>query len=136
MAEDLVQDCLSAAWQRLESFDGRSSLSTWLLGIMKLKVIDHFRKSKRTPTDQAFHAADEDDAGQHLPPAPLTYQVMQAVVCPILKVLGLCCRSAFNLCSEQMDRELTKRESLRLRVHLPMCGLCSLCPPSSKACGS
>jgi RNA polymerase sigma-70 factor (ECF subfamily) len=63
-AEDLVQDCLSAAWQRLESFDGRSSLSTWLLGIMKFKVIDHFRKSKRTPTDQAVHAADEDDAGQ------------------------------------------------------------------------
>lgn len=66
--------------------------------------------------------------GQHLPPPPLTYRVMQAVMCPILKVLGLCCRSAFNLCSEQMDRELTKRESLRLRVHLSMCGLCSRLP--------
>ncbi len=51
-AEDLVQDCLTAAWQRRESFDGRSQLSTWLLGIMKFKVIDHFRKSKRTPSDQ------------------------------------------------------------------------------------
>jgi hypothetical protein len=40
----------------------------------------------------------------------------------------LCCRSAFNLCSEKMDRELTKRESLRLRVHLSMCGLCSSLP--------
>ncbi len=63
-AEDLVQDCLSAAWQRIESFDGRSSLGTWLLGIMKFKVIDHFRKSKRTPTDLAVHAADDDDTGQ------------------------------------------------------------------------
>jgi hypothetical protein len=53
---------------------------------------------------------------------------MQAVMCPILKALGLCCRSAFNLCSEQMDRELTKSEALRLRVHLSMCGLCSRLP--------
>lgn len=60
-AEDLVQDCLSVAWQRIETFDGRSSLSTWLIGIMKFKVIDHFRKSKRTPTDQA---AEPDDTGQ------------------------------------------------------------------------
>jgi len=63
-AEDLVQECLSVAWQRIDSFDGRSSLSTWLIGIMKFKVIDHFRKSKRTPTDQSVHVTDEDDSGQ------------------------------------------------------------------------
>lgn len=62
-AEDLVQDCLSAAWQRIDTFDGRSSLSTWLIGIIKFKVIDYFRKSKRTPTDQA---ADDSD-GKHDP---------------------------------------------------------------------
>ncbi len=64
VAEDLVQDSLSAAWQRIDTFDGRSSLSTWLIGIMKFKVIDHFRKSKRTPTDQTVHVADEDDTGR------------------------------------------------------------------------
>jgi len=63
-AEDLVQDCLSAAWQRINTFHGRSTLSTWLFGIMKFKIIDHFRKSKRTPTDQAVHAANEDDTWQ------------------------------------------------------------------------
>jgi len=62
-AEDLVQDCLSAAWQRIDTFDGRSSLSTWLIGIIKFKVIDYFRKSKRTPTDQAADDAD----GEHDP---------------------------------------------------------------------
>ncbi len=66
--------------------------------------------------------------GANLPPPPITYRMMQAVMCPILKVLGLCCRSTFNLCSEQMDRELTKSETLRLRVHLMMCGLCSSLP--------
>lgn len=61
-AEDLVQDCLSAGWQRIDSFDGRSVLSTWLIGIMKFKVIDHFRRSKRTPTDQSADPSDENDA--------------------------------------------------------------------------
>lgn len=61
-AEDLVQDCLTAAWQRIDTFDGRSSLSTWLMGIMKFKTIDHFRRSKRTPTDQTSEPDDERDA--------------------------------------------------------------------------
>ena len=59
-SEDLVQDCLSVAWQRIDTFNGRSSLSTWLIGILKFKIIDHFRKSKRTPTDQS---AETDETG-------------------------------------------------------------------------
>lgn len=57
---------------------------------------------------------------------------MQAVMCPILKILGLCCRSAFNLCNERMDRDLTKGESIRLRIHLMMCGLCRHLPAQFK----
>lgn len=60
-AEDLVQDVLIAAWQRMDTFDGRSSLGTWLMGIMKFKAIDHFRRSTRTPTDRAVDPGD--DAG-------------------------------------------------------------------------
>jgi len=59
-AEDLVQECLSVAWQRIDTFDARSSLGTWLIGIMKFKVIDHFRRSKRTPTDQNIEPGDGD----------------------------------------------------------------------------
>lgn len=58
-AEDLVQDCLTAAWQKRDAFDGRSQLSTWLIGIMKFKAIDHIRRSKRTPTDQAAEAMED-----------------------------------------------------------------------------
>lgn len=61
VAEDLVQECLAAGWNHIKSFDGRSPLSTWLLGIMKFKVIDHFRRSKRTPTDQSADPGDEMD---------------------------------------------------------------------------
>jgi len=50
-AEDLVQDVLVTAWQERERFDGRSCLSTWLVGIMKFKILDHFRFAKRiTPS--------------------------------------------------------------------------------------
>jgi len=63
-----------------------------------------------------------------IPPPPITYRIMQAMMCPVLKTLGMCCRSAFCLCSEQMDRELTKGESIRLRAHLMMCGLCRRIP--------
>ncbi len=61
VAEDLVQDCLSAGWQRIGSFDGRSNISSWLIGIMKFKVIDYFRKLKRTPTNQSLDPGDASD---------------------------------------------------------------------------
>ncbi len=43
--EDLVQDTLVAALA--QSFEGRSSLSTWLIGILSHKVIDHLRRSRQ-----------------------------------------------------------------------------------------
>ncbi|MBK1829451.1 sigma-70 family RNA polymerase sigma factor [Verrucomicrobiaceae bacterium R5-34] len=61
VAEDLVQDCLSAGWQGIDRFNASSSLSTWLGGIMKFKIIDHFRRSERSPSDQCQDACDERD---------------------------------------------------------------------------
>lgn len=43
-AEDLVQDTLLAAFQAYDNFNGKSTLRTWLVGILKHKIIDHFRK--------------------------------------------------------------------------------------------
>lgn len=72
------------------------------------------------------------DPQPKLPPPPVSYRMMHAVMGPVLKVLGICCRSAFNLCNEQMDRDLTKGESIRLRIHLMMCGLCRHLPAQFK----
>jgi RNA polymerase sigma-70 factor (ECF subfamily) len=47
LAEDMVQDTLVAAMQSGKSFEARSSERTWLCGILKHKIIDHFRKSSR-----------------------------------------------------------------------------------------
>ncbi|MBW2689442.1 MAG: sigma-70 family RNA polymerase sigma factor [Deltaproteobacteria bacterium] len=47
LAEDLVQETLLAAWQARDSFAGKSSESTWLVAILKRKIIDHFRRNWR-----------------------------------------------------------------------------------------
>jgi len=55
-AEDVVQETLLAAVESPDRFSGRSSLRTWLTGILKHKIIDVFRKQARekpldTPAD-------------------------------------------------------------------------------------
>ena len=47
VAEDLVQETFLAALRARESFAGRSSVRTWLFGILKHKIIDHIRKISR-----------------------------------------------------------------------------------------
>ena len=46
-AEDLVQECLVAALGAWPKFDGRSSVRTWLVGILKHKLIDRHRQTTR-----------------------------------------------------------------------------------------
>jgi len=57
-AEDLVQDTLIAAFESRHRFEGRAKESTWLIGILKHKVIDHLRvQGREVPTD--FDASPE-----------------------------------------------------------------------------
>ena len=44
LAEDLVQETFLAAIQGWQNFSGRSSEKTWLIGILRHKISDHFRK--------------------------------------------------------------------------------------------
>jgi RNA polymerase sigma-70 factor (ECF subfamily) len=46
-AEDIVQETFLAALQSRHQFAGRSSEKSWMVGILKHKVIDHFRKVNR-----------------------------------------------------------------------------------------
>ncbi len=59
-AEDAVQESLLAAWRARSSFDGRSSLRTWLVGILRRKIADHFRRVGRQVEAMAvMHAESE-----------------------------------------------------------------------------
>lgn len=60
VAEDLVQETLLAAWRGREGFRAASGERTWLFGIMKHKIDDHFRRTART--GGVLPAPDEDTA--------------------------------------------------------------------------
>ena len=47
LAENLVQETFLAALKGRGSFSGRSSERTWMVGILKHKIIDHYRKDFR-----------------------------------------------------------------------------------------
>ncbi len=59
-AEEMVQETLLAAWQGRARFAGKSSEKTWLIGILKHKIVDHLRKAIREqPMDEELRSIDE-----------------------------------------------------------------------------
>lgn len=73
LAEDAVQETLLAAWTGSERFKGDSALRTWLVAILRFKIIDQIRGRQRhrgapgcsgggldTP-DDPFEALFDDD---------------------------------------------------------------------------
>ncbi len=62
-AEDLVQETLLAAWRAKDNFAGQAAERTWLIAILKNKLIDHFRRSSReTPLPDIAATDDAIDA--------------------------------------------------------------------------
>ena len=62
VAEDLVQETFISALQGLDRFKGASSVRTWLVGILKHKIIDQFRKSsKEVATADLTNLTNESD---------------------------------------------------------------------------
>lgn len=59
-AEELVQETLLAALQARAGFSGRSSLRTWLIGILKHKILDQLRHDLREVSWDDREGADVD----------------------------------------------------------------------------
>jgi RNA polymerase sigma-70 factor (ECF subfamily) len=60
-AEDVVQDTLIAVLEKPERFAEQSSLRTYVTGIMKHKIIDVMRASKRVRQIETMEDQSEDD---------------------------------------------------------------------------
>lgn len=58
-AEDAVSETLLAALSKPQAFDNRSQLKTWLIGILKHKVIDALRQQRR----EVSLSSSDDGAG-------------------------------------------------------------------------
>jgi RNA polymerase sigma-70 factor (TIGR02943 family) len=52
IALDLVQETFLGALSAVESFEGRSTEKTWLISILKRKIIDFYRKNARSKEDK------------------------------------------------------------------------------------
>lgn len=61
VAEDLVQETFMAALDARDSFEGRSPERTWLVGILKNKIVDYFRKVGRELSFERTGALGHDD---------------------------------------------------------------------------
>ena len=61
-AEDLVQECFLAALRARERFEGGSSERTWLLAILRHKIVDHIRRGA-SARDQSGSGLEEDGSG-------------------------------------------------------------------------
>ncbi|MFG6449185.1 sigma-70 family RNA polymerase sigma factor [Roseateles sp. BYS180W] len=56
-AEDVVSETLLAALEAPQRFEGRSQLKSWLVGILKHKLVDQLRRQRR----EVALPSDEDD---------------------------------------------------------------------------
>ncbi len=54
LAEDLIQETFAAALRNRSSFSGHSSERTWLIGILKHKIVDYLRAKYREQSNVAL----------------------------------------------------------------------------------
>jgi RNA polymerase sigma-70 factor (ECF subfamily) len=74
-AEDLVQDVFTTFLERLDTFEGRSQLRTWLFGILHRKALERRRASivndRLDPIDEEFESRFDAKGNWTRPPADL-----------------------------------------------------------------
>jgi RNA polymerase sigma-70 factor (ECF subfamily) len=121
LAADLVQETWAATAKHLHTYDGRASLRSWMVGILKHKLVDHFRRTSRErPLDDSGDpAAPEQDRDAHLDRERALEHVRRE-----LDQLPPLQRRAVELCDVQgMDRDAAadalgvERGHLRVLLH-------------------
>jgi RNA polymerase sigma-70 factor (ECF subfamily) len=61
-AEDLISEVFLDVWRQADRFEGRSTVSTWLLAIARFKALSALRRKPDEELDDESAAAIEDDA--------------------------------------------------------------------------
>lgn len=60
VAQDIVQETFVAAIDAFKRFRGKSSIKTWLIAILKRKIVDHFRRAKNHHHLNTVNSAVDD----------------------------------------------------------------------------
>jgi RNA polymerase sigma-70 factor, ECF subfamily len=61
-AEDILAEVFLDVWRQAGKFEGRSSVSTWILSIARFKALSHVRQRGETPYDEEAAANIVDEA--------------------------------------------------------------------------
>jgi len=114
-AEDLVQDTWISALRTVPSFEGRSSLRTWLVSILRRRIADRFRRERPSELleeeKHAFEAAAPEDRLSAYEAASIATRAMAE-----LTDLE---RTAVSLCDVQdLDRDEASESMGVTRGHL------------------
>jgi RNA polymerase sigma-70 factor (ECF subfamily) len=114
-AEDLVQETWLSALRGAPRFEGRSSLHTWLKGILRRRAADHYRKQRRTdPLEEALEPGYSLALAEQLDSVNAAGLAAQA-----MGELTLLEQTAITLCDiEECDREQAAERMGVTRGHL------------------
>ena len=67
LVDDLVQDVFLAALKGLTTFEGQSSLRTWLVGIARHKIEDIYRQRLRAAVALDLNSTEDEPASDEIP---------------------------------------------------------------------
>ena len=116
VAEDLLQETLLAAIGSRQNHSGRSTERTWLVGIMKHKVVDYFRRTART-TQFTFESDDDSELFENSGPwrghwredeAPVSWPVDAAQLLESREFW-----ETFDRCLSQLPQQMSVAFTLR-----------------------
>ena len=115
-AEDLVQDTWISALRTVPSFEGRSSLRTWLVSILRRRIADRFRRARPAEVFEEERVAPVD-----VDPPELRIDSHRArgLATTAMADLSDLERTAVTLCDAQdMDRDEASERMGVTRGHL------------------
>jgi RNA polymerase sigma-70 factor (ECF subfamily) len=108
--DDVVQEVFLVVHRKLDEFEGRSTLRTWLGGIVRRVVADHMKKRGNRATGQEA-VEDHPFESTEDPAAELERRTAAALVASLLEKLSAVQREVFVLYELQ---QLTMREIAEL----------------------
>jgi RNA polymerase sigma-70 factor (ECF subfamily) len=123
LAEDMVQETLLAALQSWENFAGDSSERTWLIGILRHKILDFFRQHlDREQADDEAWRAEYFDKKRHWKDKMVDWKANPAALAEnneFWKVLSDCLKELSRVMAKAfVMRELEGMSSEQVCKHL------------------
>jgi RNA polymerase sigma-70 factor (ECF subfamily) len=94
-AEDLVSEVFFEVWRKAASFEGRSQVSTWLLGIARFKALSAARRRTEEQLDEFAAVSIEDEADN--PEAALSRRDTSSIIRDCLQQLSADHREILDL---------------------------------------